>query len=160
MSRLSVVGMGVIAVLLLAGCGGTDRTAGEGETVRGRSVARAPEPVAALPAVTSEDGPLSIDLVYPRPGARRPAADSTFLFGTVGTGRAELVINGTTVPLAPNGAFLAYLPVADAYRLQATAGSRTVADTFRYGQQLTPADARPLSPPRTATVISVRAVRA
>jgi N-acetylmuramoyl-L-alanine amidase len=119
-------------------------------------VARAPETVAALPDIPRADGNLGVDLAYPRPGARKPAADSTFVFGTVGTGEAELVVNGIRVPVAANGTFLAYLPVADAYRLQATARGRTAVDTFRYGQRLTPADARPLPRPRTATVISGR----
>ena len=57
--------------------------------------------------------------------------DSNFIFGSVGNGHAELTINGTPVPVAPNGAFLAYLPVppptAPRYELVA----RTATDSAR-----------------------------
>lgn len=144
----------LVTALLLTACGGGDRATRGGADAS--AVARAPEPVAALPAVPASNEPLAIDLAYPRPGAQRPAADSTFLFGTVGTGQADLRINGMRIPLAANGSFLAYLPVADVYRVTATSGGRTDTATFRYGQRLTPADARRLDVPRTATVISGR----
>lgn len=142
----------LVLAVVLAACGGTDRVARE----KPEAVARAPEPVAALPAIPEADGSLEIDLAYPRPGAVRPEADSTFLFGTVGTGRATLRINGTRVPVAPNGSFLAFLPVADVYRMQAQAGGRTDTMRFRYGRTVTPNDARSLPAPRMATVISGR----
>ena len=37
--------------------------------------------------------------------------DSNFVFGSVGTGDAALRINGIAVPVWPNGAFMAWLPV-------------------------------------------------
>jgi N-acetylmuramoyl-L-alanine amidase len=37
--------------------------------------------------------------------------DSTFIFGSVGTGNARLTINGQSVPVWPNGAWIAYLPL-------------------------------------------------
>lgn len=75
----------------------------------------------ALPPVPPHDGVLAIDVVYPDSG-QTVATDSTFVFGSVGSGRARLTINGTTVDVAPNGAFLAFLPVPrdGVYRLQAT----------------------------------------
>jgi N-acetylmuramoyl-L-alanine amidase len=53
--------------------------------------------------------------------------DSTFIFGSVGTGEAQLRINGAPVEVAANGAFLAFLPVpADGvYNLEATAAGAT-----------------------------------
>lgn len=42
--------------------------------------------------------------------------DSNFIFGTTGTGDAELRINGVRVPVEANGAFLAWLPVPPARR--------------------------------------------
>src|SRR5688500_4477936 len=68
----------------------------------------------ALPPVPLVDGPLSIRVVYPASGAVIQSRDSNFIFGTVGSGRASLVINGVTVPVAPNGSFLAFLPVPPA----------------------------------------------
>ncbi|MBV9110421.1 MAG: N-acetylmuramoyl-L-alanine amidase, partial [Gemmatimonadetes bacterium] len=64
-----------------------------------------------LPPLPAVDAPLAIRLVAPEAGEAKPQRSSTFLYGTVGTGNAALVINGTQVPVAPNGAFLAYLPV-------------------------------------------------
>lgn len=77
------------------------------------SVAPAPEPTrpAGLPPIPARSGPLEIRVVYPSEGARITASDSTFVFGSVGTGGAALRINGAPVEVAPNGAFLAFLPV-------------------------------------------------
>lgn len=63
-------------------------------------------PLPAIPAVT---GPLTVRIVYPSDGASLTARDSTFFFGSVGTGSATLSVNGLIVPVAPNGAFLAWL---------------------------------------------------
>jgi N-acetylmuramoyl-L-alanine amidase len=56
--------------------------------------------------------------------------DSTFIFGSVGTGRAALDINGTPVRVHPNGAFLAFLPVPPAerpaYEIRAVSGADTI----------------------------------
>lgn len=80
----------------------------------------------ALPPIPRRDGPLRIDVVYPSEGAT-VATDSTFLFGGVGTGAARLAVNGAAVPVAPNGAWLAFLPVPGdgVYRVEATAAGRT-----------------------------------
>lgn len=64
-----------------------------------------------LPPIPVVDSQLAVRLVAPEPGQLKPSRDSTFLYGTVGTGGAALTINGTPVAVAPNGAFLAYLPV-------------------------------------------------
>jgi N-acetylmuramoyl-L-alanine amidase len=82
----------------------------------------------ALPPVPEVDGPLAIDVVYPRDGVSIPVRDSTFIFGNIGSGRAQLRINGAGVPVQPNGTFLAFLPVpADGiYRLEATRNTETV----------------------------------
>jgi N-acetylmuramoyl-L-alanine amidase len=55
-------------------------------------------------------GPVAVRVVHPGDGTVL-AVDSTFIFGSVGTGDAELRINGTAVPVDDNGAFLAFLPV-------------------------------------------------
>ena len=59
-----------------------------------------------MPAV---DGPLELRVVYPPAGATVDAADSSFIFGSVGTGRASLTINGAPVEVRPNGAWLAWV---------------------------------------------------
>lgn len=77
-----------------------------------------------LPPVPARTGTLRVSIAYPGENAAI-AADSNFIFGTVGRGDARLTINGASVPVEPNGAFLAFLPVpADGeYRVEARAGS-------------------------------------
>ncbi|HEX6065494.1 MAG TPA: hypothetical protein VFZ04_14785, partial [Longimicrobiales bacterium] len=84
----------------------------------------APAPIPPIPAV---DGPLAITVMYPPENGQLAVRDSTFTFGATGSGRATLTINGAPVPVAPNGAWLAFLPVPPdgAYRLQATKDGQT-----------------------------------
>ena len=86
-----------------------------------------------LPAVPFSAGPLAIRVQYPATGALIPAVDSNFIHGTVGHGAATLTINGAEVPVQPNGAFIAFLPVPDSstahYELVAAAGTDTVRAT-------------------------------
>jgi N-acetylmuramoyl-L-alanine amidase len=86
-----------------------------------------PEYVArgALPPIPHVDAPIAIRVRHPTSDDPRPPIDSTFVFGSVGSGDAALTIDGVPVPVAPNGAFLTFLPVpADgAYHLVARRGS-------------------------------------
>lgn len=61
------------------------------------------------PAIPTADGPLAIRVQYPAPNAVISARDSTFLLGTVNHGAATLTINGATVAVRANGAFLAWV---------------------------------------------------
>jgi N-acetylmuramoyl-L-alanine amidase len=81
---------------------------------------RRPTPLPPIPAVA---GPLAVRVVHPAAGALVTARDSTFIFGTVGDGRATLTIDGQPVRVAPNGAFLGFiaLPPDSAARLRLVA---------------------------------------
>lgn len=81
----------------------------------------------ALPPIPAREGPLALDLVYPPEDGAVAVSDSTFVFGSVGTGQARLSINGFPVQVEPNGAFLAFLPVPGdgTYRLEAESGGQT-----------------------------------
>lgn len=74
---------------------------------RGITPRRAPP----LPAIPLVEGPLAPRVVFPQANQSISVRDSNFIFGTTGNGKATLTINGTPVTVAPNGAFLAYLPV-------------------------------------------------
>ncbi|MGH7458702.1 MAG: N-acetylmuramoyl-L-alanine amidase [Longimicrobiaceae bacterium] len=89
------------------------------------------EPDPRLPPIPARDGELALEVVYPPEGAGVTASDSNFIFGSVGTGRASLTINGAGVEVAPNGGWLAFLPVpADGvYRLVAVREGQTVRTT-------------------------------
>ncbi len=84
-----------------------------------------------LPPVPQVAGELVIDVVYPGEGATVTSRDSTFVFGSTGRGDAELTINGAPVEVAPNGAWLAFLPVpADGvYRVEARSGEQVATET-------------------------------
>lgn len=93
--------------------------------------ARAPEPPGP-PPIPPRSGPLAIDVVYPVDSSSIAARDSNFIFGSVGDGNAQLTINGERVPVEPNGAFIAWLPVPAApgdtlalYEVRATLGTQT-----------------------------------
>ena len=99
---------------------------------------------APIPAIPFADGPLKLDVAYPPEGSSIAVRDSNFIFGTTGTGNSALTVNGATVQVKPNGAWLAYLPVpADGvYRLSATKGTETA--TFeRHIKVPPPAGPRP-----------------
>ena len=80
-----------------------------------------------LPAIPAADGPLRLEVGYPPEGSTIAVRDSNFIFGSTGSGQTQLTINGQSVQVAPNGGFLAYIPVpADGvYRLNATKGTET-----------------------------------
>lgn len=125
--------------LSLAACGAPAPSTGPApsDTLRiggtGRIERLAYQPASpALPAIPAADGPLAIRIVEPT-GGTRPRAERTIIYGSVGTGQAALEINGTAVPVAPNGAFIAYLPTPqDAWRLRAQRGGEEVTQTLEY----------------------------
>ena len=127
MRRSGLLRSRVIAVVLAAvGC-------------RSGPIGTAPDPVlvpdhvvprGVLPPVPLVEGPLAPTIVYPRAEAMIQSRDSNFVLGSVGTGRANLTINGAPVTVWPNGSFIAWVanptPEAPYYELVASAGSETV----------------------------------
>lgn len=134
------------ALLALSACSASR------ETATPPGMLEAPAPVAALPEVPEVRGPLGVRLVYPTRFARKPSADSTFVFGNTGTGAASLTINGLPVQVANNGAFLAYVPVASRYRFEARVGGQTDVLDFRYSVPEPSAPAVESFAPRMAIV--------
>jgi len=105
----------------------------------------------ALPPVPPVRGALAVTVMHPGDGTLL-GVDSTFIFGSVGSGDATLRINGTPVPVASNGAFLGWLPVPpasapryelDAVRVRRDGGTDSVRTTVRIR--------RPQSTPLPAT---------
>lgn len=98
-----------------------------------------PAPAAAataLPAVPRVLGRLAVRVVYPPDGATIAVRDSTFIFGSVGSGDAQLRINGRDVPVLANGSFLAFLPLPppdeSAFNLVASRNADTVRLAHRF----------------------------
>lgn len=106
---------------------------------------------AKLPPVPEIRGPIEISITYPRSGQLIAARDSNFIFGSVGSGDAGLLINGVSVPVWPNGAFMAWLPVppdsAPRYELIASNGSQFA--RLVHPIQLPP----PVTPPRPDSLV-------
>ena len=67
--------------------------------------------VSSLPRIPFVDGDLRLEVGYPAEGRALTVRDWNFLFGSTGSGRARLTVNGVPVRVAPNGGFLAFLPV-------------------------------------------------
>jgi N-acetylmuramoyl-L-alanine amidase len=119
-------------------------------------VATAPAaPVGIPPVPAVRDGLLRPRVVYPVRDQLVAVRDSNFIFGSIGSGDAELTINGTPVSVQPNGAYLAYLPVprgtTPGYELIVRRGT----DSASYVHPIrTPASVasapRPPSPPAAA----------
>lgn len=92
-------------------------------------VATPADSIPALPPIALAEDSLAIRVQYPAAGSLVDARDTNFIFGTVGNGRASLSIDGHAVPVLPNGAWLAWLPVPTGdsarYELVAVAGGDT-----------------------------------
>lgn len=86
-------------------------TACAGTPTRARIEPTPPARAATLPPVPLAEGPLAIHVQYPAANSLVDARDSSFVFGHVGNGRTSLTINGISVPVLPNGSYLAFLPL-------------------------------------------------
>lgn len=136
----------VLSVVVLSAC----RTIEVTEPLR-------PAPIGNLPAVPQVDGPLEISIVHPPPNQVRPGVDSTFVFGSVGTGEATLTINGEPAEVAPNGGFLAFVRIPDdgAFRFEAEANGETASHVYTYRPVVRRApEAEPIVPARLGIVRS------
>ncbi|MEP6836289.1 MAG: N-acetylmuramoyl-L-alanine amidase [Gemmatimonas sp.] len=81
-----------------------------------------------VPSVTN--APLNPRVQYPAENQSIATRDSNFILGSIGSGDAKLTINGYPVAVAPNGAYIGWLPNPPAsnpaYELVATRGADTV----------------------------------
>jgi N-acetylmuramoyl-L-alanine amidase len=120
--------------------------------------AAAPAPAAGLPPVPTVEGPLAVRVVHPPQNMVRPNVDSVFVYGSVGSGRAMLTINGAPVEVAPNGAFLGFVrrPPDDTLRLVATADGRMAEGFVAYRP---PTPAGPATPVQTIDYPAPREAR-
>jgi N-acetylmuramoyl-L-alanine amidase len=122
MPRLTTPALPLAGALVLAACGA------------GATPPRTtPAPAPTLPPIPLIEGTLAPRVQYPGAGALVTARDSTFIFGSLGTGRATLAINGAPVTVHPNGSWIAFLPVPGngRYELVAAVGADTVRRTHQ-----------------------------
>ena len=113
-------------------CGGTNPAPSPAPTPR--PVAVRPSAPPPLPEIPLVDGPLLVKVQYPSPNQLITSRDSNFVFGSIGSGRATLIVNGVPARVYNNGAFMVYLanpPVsAPRYDLVATRGPDTALATL------------------------------
>ncbi len=86
-------------------------------------------PESALPPVPAVRGPLDIRVMYPGPAAPVAARDSSFLYGSVGSGDATLTINDVPARVWPNGAWLAWVALPPDSLMRFRLVARTPRDT-------------------------------
>ena len=90
----------------------------------------AAKPIGLPPVPVITGATLSPRVQYPSENQVIASRDSNFVLGSVGSGDAKLSINGVDVSLAPNGAFIAWLPTppisAPRYDLVVTRGAEVV----------------------------------
>jgi N-acetylmuramoyl-L-alanine amidase len=89
------------------------------------SLAASPE----LPSMKPVRGPLALHIVYPTPDAVLQVRDSSFLFGTAGSGDARVSIDGQPARVWPNGAWLAYVALPPDSLMQLRIEARTDRDS-------------------------------
>ncbi|HSJ30079.1 MAG TPA: N-acetylmuramoyl-L-alanine amidase [Longimicrobiales bacterium] len=116
----------VIALLLTTACASVPAAGppdGDIPVPGTEEARRTPE----LPPIPAVDGPLRLEVGYPPEGSTIAASDSNFIFGSTGSGRTQLTINGQSVQVAPNGGFLAFIsvPADGVYRLNASRDGET-----------------------------------
>jgi N-acetylmuramoyl-L-alanine amidase len=119
-----------LALLLLAGCarGATvppPAAPSPGARTPAESLTAKPQ----LPAMQPVRGPLALHVTYPPPDAVLQVRDSSFLFGTAGTGDARVTINGQPARVWPNGAWLAYIALPTDSIMQLSIEARTASDS-------------------------------
>lgn len=96
------------------------------------TVASPPVIESGLPAIPAvRGGPIDVRVRYPGDNQLLTSRDSNFVLGSLGTGDVSLTINGQTVPVAPNGAFLAWLANPPASALRYDLVVVRAADTLR-----------------------------
>ncbi len=90
--------------------------------------------IGRLPPVPVVRGPLALRVVYPQADAVVSARDSSFIFGSAGTGQARITINGQPVRVWPNGAWLAWvsLPPDSLMQFRIEAATDSAAQALDY----------------------------
>ena len=125
-------GAAMVALAILSGCAspsGTPAAAPVPTPPASRTGTSTVRP--GLPPVPTVRGaPIAPKVQYPDSNQLITSRDSNFVLGSVGSGDVALTINGQPVPVAPNGAFIAFLANPPAsqpfYTLVATRTTETV----------------------------------
>jgi hypothetical protein len=121
---------GLTGIAMVLGCASRSAT-----PLPAPAPGRGPQPPEAAPStgrfppVPVVTGPLRITVVYPAPTDLVDARDSTFLFGSLGTGTATLTVNDQPARVWPNGAWLAWIAIPADSILNLTLTARSGVDS-------------------------------
>ena len=88
-------------------------------------------PDARLPGMTTAHGPLALRVTYPPGDAILQIRDSSFVFGTAGSGDAHVLVNGQPARVWPNGAWLAWVALPADSLIMLPVEARTPTDSAR-----------------------------
>jgi len=149
-TNITKSGVAVFTVLSLHACAsapapsaGPPTSVTPGRPPAGRGPGVGTIPVSRLPAVPAVRGAtLDVKVRYPSDNHLLTTRDSNFILGSLGSGDVTLTINGVSIPVAPNGAFLGWVAnpsaMASRYDLVVARGVDTVRRTvrIRYGTRL------------------------
>ncbi|HTI57220.1 MAG TPA: N-acetylmuramoyl-L-alanine amidase [Verrucomicrobiae bacterium] len=124
LGRLVQTGPLAAALALATAC---SRTPSPTVSPAAAGVAAAPSP--HLPPVPFVTGPLALKVVYPSPGDVVDARDSSFIFGSAGSGDATVTINGAPVRVWPNGAWIGWIAFPPDSLMQFDIVARTPRDS-------------------------------
>jgi N-acetylmuramoyl-L-alanine amidase len=89
----------------------------------------APAPAPGLPPVPRVRGPLDLRVVYPPADALLQVRDSSFVFGSAGSGDARVTVNGQPARVWPNGAWLAWVALPPDSLMPLRVEARTPTDS-------------------------------
>ena len=120
-----------LAILVAVACGPTPAPSTAPSPTAPQPSSPGAQAAPPLPAIPTVDGPLAIRVQYPSANQALTSRDSNFIFGSVGTGKATLTINGAPARVYPNGAFLAWIPVPPAANPRYELVARTSSDSAR-----------------------------
>ncbi|HUR93629.1 MAG TPA: N-acetylmuramoyl-L-alanine amidase [Gemmatimonadales bacterium] len=114
-------------------CGGAGPRPAAPEVAPSPVVAGAPAeslpPSPDLPPMKAVRGPLALQVVYPPSDAVLQIRDSSFVFGTAGSGDARVTIDGQPARVWPNGAWLGYVALPADSLMQLRIEARTATDS-------------------------------
>ena len=126
LDRLPLAGPLVVALALTAACSRTPPPAPSPSVA-----APGAEGTSHQPPVPVVRGPLALKVAYPAPGDVVATRDSSFIFGSAGSGDAIVTINGAPVRVWPNGAWIGWIAFPPDSMMAFDISARTPTDSTR-----------------------------
>jgi len=127
--RLSCWPLGLLVTAVAASCQSSHLPATGTVALREADLSRSALNRSELHATPIVQDPIGLRVVYPSLTDVVRVRDSSFLFGSVASGKTSVSINGHPVRVWPNGAWLAWIPFPPDTLMQFRIEARTASDT-------------------------------